>query len=351
MKKKLLTIGLVAMLSFFVTGIDKVEAGGATLNADQTGGVDVASIASKEVSGKISTNPFAAQWESAPTTVVSLLPQDVTEPKEFAPAVTQVAVSVLRNPCSVAIRLQWKDVSKDTAALRHDDYRDGAALMFPMKPTDDTVGDEVQGVLPFMGDDGNAVNIWHWKADWEREGSVEVAFKDGTYPNMQADYYINETAGQSSIRAANSNTGTGCSDCVGNSNPCSGSALGMGSESAGQTLMTGTGDHEGVFDAGEHSKNILSTESLRASSVEDLNAEGFGTLTTQASQDVSGYGAHGNNSWSVVFVRSVSTKDSNDVQFSDFSGAIPVAFAVWEGSNGERNGMKGRSTWHWLKLK
>ncbi len=349
MKKKLLTICLAVMLSFYVVGIDKVEAAGATLNADQTGGVDVASIASADAGGKISTNPFAAQWINAPRTVVSLLPQDVTEPKEFAPAVTQVAVKVLRNPCYVAVRLQWKDVSKDTAALRHDDFRDGAAIMFPMKPTDDSVGDEVQGILPFMGDDGNAVNIWHWKADWEREGGVETELRDAQYPHMQSDYYINETAGSSAVGVGKPDTGTGCSDCVGNSNPCSGSALGIGPEQ-GQTLMTGSGDSQGVFDAGEHLNNILATESLRASSVEDLNAEGFGTLTTQASQDVSGYGAHGNGSWSVVFIRGVSTSDSNDVQFGSFSGNIPVAFAVWDGSNGERNGMKGRSTWHWLKL-
>jgi len=43
------------------------------------------------------------------------------------------------------------------------------------------------------------------------------------------------------------------------------------------------------------------------------------------------------------------TSDANDVQFK--SGAsVPIAFAVWDGANVERNGMKGISTWFTLKL-
>lgn len=42
--------------------------------------------------------------------------------------------------------------------------------------------------------------------------------------------------------------------------------------------------------------------------------------------------------------RALTTDDPNDVQF--IAGAtIPLAFAVWNGSNVERNGMKGISTW------
>jgi DMSO reductase family type II enzyme heme b subunit len=42
--------------------------------------------------------------------------------------------------------------------------------------------------------------------------------------------------------------------------------------------------------------------------------------------------------------RSLATNDPNDVQFKAGS-SFPVAFAVWDGSNVERNGMKGISTW------
>jgi DMSO reductase family type II enzyme heme b subunit len=104
----------------------------------------------------------------------------------------------------------------------------------------------------------------------------------------------------------------------------------------------------------------MSDPTLRVSSVEDLNANGFSTLTTQSHQDVIGNGLWEpagsvkggccvGPTWRIVVKRSLSTNDPNDVQFK--AGAtVPVAFAVWDGSNVERNGMKGISTWFTLKL-
>jgi DMSO reductase family type II enzyme heme b subunit len=99
----------------------------------------------------------------------------------------------------------------------------------------------------------------------------------------------------------------------------------------------------------------MSDPSLRISSVEDLNANGFSTLTTQATQNVLGnglwepYGALKGGCcngprWRVVMKRSLTTDDPSDVQFQSGS-SFPVAFAVWDGSNVERNGVKGISTW------
>ncbi len=48
-------------------------------------------------------------------------------------------------------------------------------------------------------------------------------------------------------------------------------------------------------------------EEDRSSPVEDLNAMGPGTLTTQDRQDVSGKGAHRSGRWKVVFLRSLKT--------------------------------------------
>ena len=47
--------------------------------------------------------------------------------------------------------------------------------------------------------------------------------------------------------------------------------------------------------------------------------------------------------------RALSTNDANDVQFGA-GASIPVAFAVWDGQNVERNGMKGISTWFTAKM-
>lgn len=86
---------------------------------------------------------------------------------------------------------------------------------------------------------------------------------------------------------------------------------------------------------------------MRRSPVEDLNAEGFSTLTTQAHQDVDGKGNWFNNRWSVVFKRALSTNDQNDTQFS--GSKTPMAIAIWNGQNKERNGQKAVTQFHTLE--
>lgn len=47
--------------------------------------------------------------------------------------------------------------------------------------------------------------------------------------------------------------------------------------------------------------------------------------------------------------RSLMTDDPSDGQFKSGS-SFPVALAVWDGSNVERNGMKGISTWFTVQM-
>ena len=106
------------------------------------------------------------------------------------------------------------------------------------------------------------------------------------------------------------------------------------------------GTHDAVFNPGIATGNILSDNTMRASAVEDLNAEGFSTLTTQAQQDVMGEGNWRNNRWAVVFKRALSTGDSNDSQFK--GSKTPMAIAIWDGGNKERNGQKAVTQWNTL---
>lgn len=85
----------------------------------------------------------------------------------------------------------------------------------------------------------------------------------------------------------------------------------------------------------------------RTSSVEDLNAEGFSTLTRQEHQDVEGRGIWSNKTWRVVIRRALTNSDSNDIQFKR---SLPLAIAVWDGANRETNGQKGVSDWVYLQL-
>jgi len=109
----------------------------------------------------------------------------------------------------------------------------------------------------------------------------------------------------------------------------------------------GMGKNEGVFNPARATGNILADASMRISPIEDLNAEGFSTLTTQAHQDVDGNGNWSNNRWSVVFKRALTTSDANDTQFK--GSKTPMGIAVWNGQNKERNGQKAVTQWNELQ--
>ena len=89
-------------------------------------------------------------------------------------------------------------------------------------------------------------------------------------------------------------------------------------------------------------------EEGRSVSVEDLNAAGPGTLTTQNRQNVSGEGLHQGGRWKVVFLRALKTGDEDDAQF--WAGLKTwMNFAVWDGSHKDHAGQKSVSeVWHRL---
>jgi DMSO reductase family type II enzyme heme b subunit len=83
------------------------------------------------------------------------------------------------------------------------------------------------------------------------------------------------------------------------------------------------------------------------SPVDDLNAEGFSTLTAQDHKDVMGKGIRVGNSWHVVFKRKLTNAEEDDVQFKKSSA---MAIAAWNGGNRETNGQKGIAGWILLKF-
>ena len=83
------------------------------------------------------------------------------------------------------------------------------------------------------------------------------------------------------------------------------------------------------------------------SPVDDMNAEGFSTLTAQEHQDVKGKGIRSENGWRVVFKRQLTNTNSGDIQFKK---STPMAIAAWNGSNRETNGQKGIAGWILLKF-
>lgn len=70
-----------------------------------------------------------------------------------------------------------------------------------------------------------------------------------------------------------------------------------------------------------------------------LIANGFGTLTPLATQDVTATGRYRRGTWTVVFHRRAKSTEESAVNLEGM-GHWPVSFAVWDGANQERDGQK-----------
>jgi complex iron-sulfur molybdoenzyme family reductase subunit gamma len=80
---------------------------------------------------------------------------------------------------------------------------------------------------------------------------------------------------------------------------------------------------------------------------QELLAGGAGSTTAFDQPAVEATASYDNGTWSVVYVRSVEASGANRTTITD-DGDLDVAFAVWNGSNGERAGQKSVSEWHYF---
>lgn len=237
--------------------------------------------------GSLPLDPTDPAWDRVESVRVPLSPL-WPEPDP----INGVSFRALHNGRQVAILLQWRDEILDGAPVRVQDFQDAAALQFSLT-----------GRVPFigMGDPENPVNVWQWKAGWQQERDGERPDVHLTYASMHVDVYP-EAARHMLYRTA---------------------------ETAG---------------------NLLAATGIK-SPIEDANATGFGTMTTQppGSQNVTGKGIWRDNFWSVLFVRDLKSKDKQDVQFVP-GRPVPMAIAVWNGAQRDRNGRKVFSNWQQLML-
>lgn len=257
-------------------------------------------LVAAQIAGDLPLNdPNSPLWQKATAIEVPLSAQTVTKPILRQTRVKSVTARALHNGAQIAFLVEWLDDTKNDQMLRVQDFRDAVALQFP----------QVTG-QPFfcMGMQGGNVDIWHWKADWQAD---LLAWQDmeSVYPNMAVDQY-----------------------------------------------PFAQGEHPDPADYQDAnylpalaSNNLFAMP--RLSPVEDLVAGGFGTLTAQpaAGQNVQGFGVWENGRWRVIFSRDLNSPEADDVKFSP-GQVYSVAFAAWDGANGERNGEKSTSQWVSLQL-
>lgn len=203
--------------------------------------------------------------------------------------VNRVRVQSLANDVGVAFRLEWDDAIADRSSSRHQDFKDAVAMEFSLG---DVLLHQHGHNEPFfgMGNRGKAVNIWQWRADWQTEIETKEKLEYAT-KGMDLDTMI----------------------FGGEVNP------------------------------------VEALNPFRDAPVEELNAEGFGTLTPQpqTKQNVLGKGVWKDGKWRVVFYRTLDSLNKWDIKFQDKQPVL-ISFAVWDGAHQDRNGRKVVSMWQRL---
>ena len=251
---------------------------------------------------ELPTHPDSGIWQSSEPVNLHMMPLwwRPERPEELS-------VRAVHDGEELALLLIWSDPSYDHTAIRPQDFRDAAAVEFSMTPDP-----------PFfaMGERGSKVNLWMWKS--ERQADMDLAFQelDSIYPNIGIDSYPNFL--RSPLEQPTRHALTLESD---------------------PTYVTAWG-------AG----NIVS-DPTRGQAAEDLTAEGFGTLRARprVDQSVEATGLHRSGSYRIIFKRRLARQGEDGVDLRP-GRQVPVAFAVWNGSAGDRDGKKSVTIWQELLI-
>jgi mono/diheme cytochrome c family protein len=218
-----------------------------------------------------------------------------------------LTVRALHDGNDLALLLQWADETDDHTAIRPQDFRDAAAVELSATPDPPFFG---------MGATGEEVSIWMWKS--ERQADLQAAFQDmeEIYPNLGIDSYPNLEL----------------------------SPL----EQPARHAMTL--DSDKAFITAWGAGNIVS-DPTRGSAVENLESQGFGTLRARPpiDQTVRAMGSYGFGSYQVVFQRAMND-EAADARILEPGRTIPIGFAVWDGSAGDRDGKKSVTIWQELYI-
>lgn len=243
-------------------------------------------IVAKKVAQDIPLDPHAPVWQEAQEVVISLVPQNAVSPATNVAQKRNLTLRALTHENELGLLLTWEDTTNDMTVLENQAFADAVAVAFPVNYGE---GNK----LPYigMGNVGRPVNIWHWKAAWQTD--VDKGF------------------------------------------------TGVDTVSKGQVPTVAPVENSAGLQAG----SPLS-QRKRTSSVENLLAEGFGTLTSTNDGKLVGKGVWKEGYWHVV-IKSLRHSSDQAVNLGT-SGLVPITFAVWDGAQAERNGMKGITHWHFL---
>jgi hypothetical protein len=277
----------------FVAGGAAVTAVAVAVGEDEDGPATGAPIVAPYVRGELpERDPGSRAWSSTRSTRVPLIAQQIAPPFLDKAVVTELDVRAMHNGYRVALRLEWDDDSVDDLdGIRR--YHDAVAVQLPT----------AAGPAPplTMGAPGVPVHVLQWRATWQRD--IDSGGKTGVdqiYPEVIHDVMPDDVLPPDTAQ---------------------------------------------LYWVGREAGNPLSQVS-RSTPVEEVVAEGFGSVTHLAEQTASGRGVNEGGRWQVAlgFPAVRTGVGAPLVPGSSW----PVAFAVWLGSEQNRGGRKHIADWQTL---
>jgi len=264
-------------------------------------------VVSRFIKGPLPIDPEDKTWEKAKPVDILMEAQRSIRPGRTEPIAQKIKVSSLNNGSEIAFRLEWSDPTMDGMVNMSDKFSDACAIQFPMKSG-------VTAPSFMMGEEGKPVHIIHWKAAWEKDVVEGYQDVEQAYPNYNVDGY----------------------------------PLVKTVENKAHYPLKELPKEARVFMAGIAAGNPLS-DFERKVPVEELNAEGFRTLTTQVKNDAMAKGVWKDSRWMVVIKRKLNSGDPNDSVLK--KGQNLFSIAIWDGGSGDTGGRKSYSAAGWLNLK
>lgn len=297
-----------------ITRRDALLYGGAAVGGLAVGGAAVAGIAvavedrkgteavegepivARYVDGELpAEDPSSGAWRDARRLRIPIAAQQIVQPYLEKEGVTELGVRALASSVEVAFLLDWEDDSVDDLdGIRR--YHDAVAIQLPMR-----AGSQPPPLT--MGAPGDPVHILQWRATWQRD--IDSGGKTGVdqiYPEVVHDVMPDDVLPPETAQ---------------------------------------------LYWVGREAGNPLSKVD-RSTPVEEVVAEGFGTVTHLPNQFARGAGVHDDGRWRVVIA--VPTARQGVGEALSPGTSWPIAFAVWLGSDENRGGRKHISTWHVLEI-